>query len=156
MSNWEQFDKSIDKNLINDIKNTASSSGDFEELPLGKYEVEISSMELKESKKGYPMVATCFRVVDGKFTNRLIFKNSVVYMGDENDKYRMNNELNFLKSLGTDKTVVFDGFVNFEKLVNEIFTEIQNNKLEYLLEITERKGFRNYAIKEIFEEDIPF
>lgn len=169
MSNWEQFDKSMDKNLLNDVKNTAAkNTGDFEELPLGKYEVAVSSMELKESKKGYPMVATCFKVVAGDYENRLIFKNSVVYMGDQNDKYRMSSELKFLKSLGSSKVVVFDGFVKFEKLVTDIFNEIDSNGLEYLLEITEKKGFRNYTIKEIYEpepkinepinneEDIPF
>lgn len=167
MSNWEQFDKSMDKGLLDDIKNTAANTGDFEELPLGKYEVAVSSMELKESKKGYPMVATCFKVVAGDYENRLIFKNSVVYMGDQNDKYRMSSELKFLKSLGSSKQVVFDGFVKFDRLVTDIFNEIDSNGLEYLLEITEHKGFRNYTIKEIYEpepkakaqddeEDIPF
>lgn len=157
MSNWSDFDNKMDKNFIDDVKNTATSSGDFEEIPLGKYEVAISSMELKESKKGYPMVTTVFKIVEGQYTNRLIFKNSVVYMGDENDKLRMNSELNFLKSLGTTKTVSFEGFAKFEKLIEEIFDEIETNKIEYLLKISERKGFRIYNIEEIFEdEDVPF
>lgn len=152
MSNWADFDNKMDKNFVNDVKNIETSSGVFEELPLGTYEVAISSMELKESKKGYPMVTTVFKVVEGRYTNRLIFKNSVVYMGDENDKLRMNSELNFLKSLDTTKSVSFEGFVKFEKLIEEIFDEIETDKIEYLLRISERNGFRIYTIEDIFED----
>lgn len=162
---WQDFDKMMDQNLISDVKNTAenNNSSEFSELPLGTYEVAITSMELKESKKGYPMVSTVFKVVAGDYTNRLIFKNSVVYMGDQNDKYRLASELKFLQSLGTRKIISFEGFEAFNKLIREIYDIVDGTGLEYLLEIGEKKGFRNYTIKEIYEpetavkdDEIPF
>lgn len=156
MSNWGEFDKKVDKNLLDDVKDVASkNTGDFEELPLGSYEVAVSSMELKESKsKGYPMVTTVFKVVNGDYENRLIFKNSVIYMGDHNDKYRLSSEMKFLKSLGSSKVVTFDGFSQFDRLVTDIFNEINSVGLEYLLEITEKKGYRYYTIREIYEPEV--
>ena len=45
---WEEFDQSIDtKGLIEDAKAAAEGNGDFDEVPVGKYEVAVSKMELK-------------------------------------------------------------------------------------------------------------
>ena len=46
MSNWQNFDLKIDNNLLNDIANASANSGEFEELPLGRYEVKINSREV--------------------------------------------------------------------------------------------------------------
>lgn len=159
MSNWADFDSKVSADFVNDVKNASVNSGDFEELPLGSYEVAVTSMELKTSKAGDPMVATCFKIVEGEYENRLIFKNSVVYKGDDKDTFRISNELKFLKSLGTSYNVSFEGFAKFDSLIQSIFAEISKNKIEYLLEIVERKGFRNYIIREIYEDekgDLPF
>lgn len=151
MSIWQEFDNKINSNFVNEVKNTVESNADFEDLPLGRYEVAINSMALKESKKGNPMIATCFKVVEGVFKNRLIFKNSVIYVGDENDTYRLSNELRFLKSLGYPKEkIVFTSFSQFDNLIIDIYNYIKDNQLEHLLEISERNGFKNYTIREIY------
>lgn len=160
---WEKFDKEFNKDLINAAKDVANNSSEFSELPLGNYEVKLSSIELKESKAGNPMVATCFEVVAGDYKKRLIFKNTVIYMGDDKDKYRLGNELKFIKSLGSKITISFDGFANFEKLLASVENDIKESKLEHLLSIGESKGYRTYKIEEIYEpeaieitDDTPF
>lgn len=153
MSNWDRFDRKIDNKFLNEIETDNLSNDNFEELPLGKYEVSLESMELKESKKGDPMVATVFKVVQGDYKGRLIFKNTVIYRGDEHDKLRIQNELRFLKSLDTNEDIFFKNFSQFAMLIEVVFKSVKEAKLEYLLEITERKNFRYYTIKEVFETD---
>lgn len=150
---WTKFDKEMNQNFLNNV-NDLSKTATYEELPLGKYEVAITSMELKESKKGNPMVTTVFKVLKGQYKGRLIFKNQVIYMGDENDKYRIQAELRFLKSLTTSQEIVFNGLESFDKLIGDVFDEIESHSLEFLLEIGKKNGFRNYKIKEVF--DTPF
>ena len=49
---WEEFDEKIDvEGLKKDVAEAAENSGDFKEVPHGKYEVEITKMELKNLKE---------------------------------------------------------------------------------------------------------
>lgn len=156
---WEKFDKNFDENFLNDVNEQAKKGNTFEELPLGKYEVAIDSMELTESKAGDPMVKYCFTVVQGDYEGRKIFRNQLVYKGDEHDKKRIGAELTFLKKLGTSRTISFEGFAKFDNLIKEVFKEIDKVGLEYLLEIKENKGYRYFDIVEVFEpesEETPF
>ena len=53
---FSKFDKQVDlEGLKKDIEDSANN--DFKEVPHGTYEVAITKLELKESKKGDPMVA---------------------------------------------------------------------------------------------------
>ena len=50
MINWDEFDSKVDlDNLQKDVEN--STSGEYDELPEGKYEVEISDKE--QATEGY-------------------------------------------------------------------------------------------------------
>ena len=158
MSNWQNFDLKIDNNLLNDIAN-ASANTEFEELPLGRYEVKINSMELTQSKKGDPMTKTIFEVVQGQFKGRYIFKNSVIYKGDRNDAWRLKQELDFINSLQPRDQVNFYSFSDFEKQISNTFADINSRKIEYLIEIKEKNNFRTYSVVEVYRprsDDTPF
>lgn len=159
MSNWQNFDLKIDNNLLNDIANASTNSGEFEELPLGRYEVKINSMELTQSKKGDPMTKTIFEVVQGQYKGRYIFKNSVIYKGDRNDAWRLKQEIDFINSLQPSEAVNFYSFSDFEKQVSNAFADVNSRKLEYLIEIKEKNNFRTYSVVEVYRprsDDTPF
>lgn len=158
MSNWQNFDLKIDNNLLNDIAN-ASANTEFEELPIGRYEVKINSMELTQSKKGDPMTKTIFEVVQGQYEGRYIFKNSVIYKGDRNDAWRLKQELDFINSLQPRDKVNFYSFSDFEKQISNAFADINSRKIEYLIEIKEKNNFRTYSVVEVYRprsDDTPF
>ena len=159
MSNWQNFDLKIDNNLLNDLANASSNNGEFEELPLGRYEVKINSMQLTQSKNGDPMTKTIFEVVQGQYKGRYMFKNSVIYKGDRNDAWRLKQELNFINSLQPNSQVNFYSFSDFEKQISNAFADINSRKLEYLVEIKEKNNFRTYSILEVYRprsDDTPF
>ena len=159
MSNWQNFDLKIDNNLLNDIVNASSNNGEFEELPLGRYEVKINSMQLTQSKNGDPMTKTIFEVVEGQYKGRYMFKNSVIYKGDRNDAWRLKQELNFINSLQPNSQVNFYSFSDFEKQISNAFADINSRKLEYLVEIKEKNNFRTYSVIEVYRpraDDTPF
>ena len=159
MNNWQNFDLKIDNNLLNDIANASSNNSEFEELPLGRYEVKINSMELTQSKKGDPMTKTIFEVVQGQYKGRYIFKNSVIYKGDRNDAWRLKQEIDFINSLQPRDKVNFYSFSDFEKQVSNAFADINSRKLEYLIEIKEKNNFRTYSVIEVYRpraDDTPF
>ena len=158
MSNWQNFDLKIDNNLLNDIAN-ASANTEFEELPLGRYEVKINSMELTQSKKGDPMTKTIFEVVQGQYKGRYIFKNRVIYKGDGNDVWRLKQEIDFINSLELRDPFNFHSFSDFEKQISNAFSDITSRKLEYLIEIKEKNNFRTYSVVEVYRprgDDTPF
>ena len=159
MSNWQNFDLKIDSTLLNDISNASSNTGEFEELPLGRYEVKINSMQLTQSKNGDPMTKTIFEVVQGQYKGRYMFKNSVIYKGDRNDAWRLKQELNFINSLQPINQVNFYSFSDFEKQISNAFADINSRKLEYLVEIKEKNNFRTYSVIEVYRpraDDTPF
>ena len=159
MSNWQNFDLKIDNTLLNDIANASANSGEFEELPIGRYEVKINSMQLTQSKNGDPMTKTIFEVVQGQYKSRRIFKNSVIYKGDRNDAWRLKQELTFINSLQPTNQVNFYSFSDFEKQISNAFADIKSRKLEYLIEIKEKNNFRTYSVIEVYRprgDDTPF
>ena len=159
MNNWQNFDLKIDNTLLNDIANASSNNGDFEELPLGRYEVKINSMQLTQSKNGDPMTKTIFEVVQGQYKGRCMFKNSVIYKGDRNDAWRLKQELNFINSLQPNDQVNFYSFSDFEKQISNAFAAINSRKLEYLVEIQDKNNFRTYSVIEVYRprgDDTPF
>lgn len=156
MANWNAWNN-INVEQLNSQVDDLSNSGDFEELPDGRFEVRLDALELKPTKeKGYPMVAATFTIVEGKYNNWKMFVNQVLLMGNDADKYRVNTCNKFLSSLRTDgEKIRFLSVPNYEAQVNE--TADKCIKMEYLIEkATNNKGFTNYKILEIYGTDDPF
>lgn len=152
MSKWSKFDSVVDVNELNhDIEELGN--GEFEDLPEGRYEVRLDSLEMKPTKeKGYPMLAACFTVIEGEYKKRKIFVNQVIVMGDENDKYRVRGANDLLIGLDSGLSIKFNGLDNYEKLINAVADKCEGE--EYLLELgSNKKGYPTYKIVEHYTDD---
>ncbi|MGE6962644.1 DUF669 domain-containing protein [Bacillus thuringiensis] len=154
--NWSKFDKKVDlEALAADVQEVEENGGgDFEKVPDGQYEVAVEKMELTESKNGDPMLMIWFDIVDGEYEGQKIFYYKV--MQPQNDKafgfqVHQNNEM--LRALwDCDKDdVKFTSFGEYADLVLDIHEDI-DGKFEYLLEKeTDKKGYDQFKIVEVFE-----
>lgn len=149
MEIWEKFDKKIDtKGLKDDIKQARENGGgDYKEVPYGTYEVNVEKIELRESKKGDPMVTIWFNIIAGEFKNSKIFYNQVITQGFQ---IHLLNEL--LRSFDTGVNVEFDTYAQYNEVLMDIAEGTQ--ALEYALEYGEnKKGYPTYKITDVFEAE---
>jgi hypothetical protein len=80
MSEYESFeptDSQVDLSSFDDEFETAEAPS-YEEVPDGKYQVNIESVKLESSQKGDPMIKFDLEVISGSQAGRHIFKNSVI------------------------------------------------------------------------------
>lgn len=147
---WEQFDDNTDlAGFEEDVQAASANSGDFEELPHGKYEVALDNIELKPTKKdGKPMVVSVFKVVEGGSKGRLIWVNQVVDTG-----MKMSIGLRFINSMKPESEVKFTKDGGMSKLAEdlEVAAEYIAENHEFVLEFSEnKKGYDQYDIREVF------
>lgn len=146
---FSKFDQSVDlEGLKKDIEDVEKNggSGDFEDVPLGEYEVKITKLEQVLSKKGDPMFTCWFKVLSGQYKDRLIFMNQVI-----TQPFQIHIVKEFLKSLDSDFDVDFESYNQFAQLILDIHENI-DGVLEYALEYGEtNKGFSTFKIKDVFE-----
>lgn len=149
MEIWEKFDKKIDTKVLKEgIKQARENGGgNYEEVPYGTYEVNVEKIELRESKKGDPMVSIWFKIVAGKYKNSKIFYNQVINQGFQ---IHLCNEL--LKSLDTGVNVEFDSYAQYNEVLMDVAEGTKT--LEYALEYGEnKKGYPTYKITDVFEAE---
>lgn len=144
---WSKFDKTVDLDGINnDIKEASKNKRQYKDVPLGKYEVKINKMELKTSKKGDPMVAIQFRVLEGEHKKGLIFYNQVITQGFQ---IHLANEL--LRGLDTDVEIEFKSYSQYNDLLLDIMEAVESEGLEYVLDYGENdKGYSTFEIEDVF------
>ena len=150
MSNiWDEFDKNVDvEGLKKDAEEAAQNGGDFKEVPVGTYEVEVDKLELKKSKKGDPMLSCWMKVAAGEYKGSLIFYNQVLTTG-----FGLHNANEFLRSLDTDVKVDFTNFKQYHEMLLDVY-EAVNGNLSYQLEYGKNaKGYNTYKITDVFELD---
>lgn len=147
---WDAFDATVDtKGLSKEVKELKSSS-DYPEIPCGKYEVALEKLQMKQSKKGNPMLSAQMKIVQGKYENQKIFMNQVLYLGNDHDKFRLSIADKFLKSLETGLPVGFETFKQYAQLIEEIFEKAEG--CEFLLDYGENKdGYKTYNIVELYD-----
>lgn len=154
---WSKFDKEVDlEALQEDVEEVEKNGGfgDFEEIPDGEYEVSVEKLELTQSKKGDPMLTIWFKIIAGEYEGQRIFYNKVMQPQNERAfglQVHQNNEM--LRALwDCDKDdVKFTGFKDYADLVLDIHEDI-DGKFEYLLEKkTDKKGFDQFKILEVYE-----
>lgn len=144
---FSKFDKAVDiEGLKADVANASSGDGEFKEVPLGTYEVEIDKLELSTSKKGDPMVVCWMKILEGEFKNSRLFMNQVVTQG-----FQIHIVNKFLRSLvdGMDIDVTFESYTQYAELLLDISESIELAR-EYLIEYGENKGFSTFEVKEVF------
>ena len=162
---FKKWDREINTvALAADIREAEQNGGtnEFKEVPHGDYEVAIHKMELKESKKGSPMVSIWFKIVsDGEFKGSMIFYNQVVNYGFQihlvNDMLRkivseMEDADEYLARIDHVKTAEDFSYEVYGNLIMDIF-EVTAESFEYALSYTangKNKNFNDYKIKEVF------
>lgn len=144
---WEKFDKNIDMEALReDVANAAESNAEFEEIPLGSYEVKVYKMEFKESKSGKPMLCIWLKILSGKYEGLFIFYNQALHTG-----FGIHKVNEFLRNLESGIVVYFENFEQYNNLILDIHEAIYGN-LEYCLEYGEnQKGYKTYKIIDVFE-----
>ena len=149
--NFDAFDKKVDLvGLQEDIAKAEQNapSGDFPEIPKGKYEVSFKNIEVGMTKDERPMLKVDAVILEGEFKKSHLFMNRVLF-GTKNDANMINSAVGWLKTLGTDKEISFESYSKFANLVLDIMEAI-DGKLEYLVEY-DPKAFNNISIKDVFE-----
>ena len=146
---WEEFDEKIDvEGLAKDAQEAAENGGgNYKEVPLGTYEVEVNKMELTKSKKGDPMLTIWFKILTGDYKGSLIFYNQVLNTG-----FGVHNANEMLRSLDSGVEVGFVSFEKYHEMLLDIVESITGN-LEYALKYDKNsKGYNTYEIKDVFEK----
>lgn len=155
---WGKFDKTVDTEEIKkDIENANNGDGDFPEIPDDIYEVSITQMELKESKKGDPMLSIRFKIEAGEFKGSLIFYNGVMQPAGQYLGLQIHNNDEMLKSLKVfeDDEISWDGFNNYNDLIMDIAEEVCDNEdYHYKLDQStnkKNKDFKDFKILELLD-----
>ena len=105
----------------------AEASGDYPEIPDGKYECDLIDMELTESKSSHlPMIKAQFEIIDGDFKGNYIYICKMVT--DKMDKRNVSDVAkanSFLKSLDSvsDEDIHFESMRQYDDLVLKVFDE---------------------------------
>ena len=154
MSMLEKFNTMFDlEGLKEDIENS-SSPKTFVEVPHGKYEVSVASMEMgltSENSKNpnSPMLKVRFNILSGDFKQQSIFYNQVLTSG-----FGIHKANTFLESLKSSQEVTFQNFVQYSNLIDSIFSELDREGAEYALNYTvetvKGKDWSKYEVEERF------
>lgn len=155
--NWNKFDKQVDFEGIEDKIAEASENGDFPEIPSGQYEVQVVSMELGLSKKkddgsgGDPMLKIQFEIIDGEYKGFKLFYNGVMQSGNERAiGFQIHNNNEMLRSLIDSDDVEFKNFAQYAEEIDDIATEIIEDKWNYVVEKGKnRGGYDTHKIVEV-------
>jgi hypothetical protein len=147
MSIFAKFNQEMDKDLIQQEINEASANS-FEDVPVGKYEVAVTRLEVKPTKNGDKVMITCtFKILDGQYKGRLIFFNQVIMTG-----FQIHMANQFLRSLDTGEEIEFKDYDQYSDMVKVIDKVIQVSELEYGLEYSKSdKGYDQYKITDVYE-----
>ena len=145
---FSKFDEQFDlEGLKKDVAEAETNGGgNFREVPHGTYEVEITKLELGESKKGNPMVSAWFKVLNGEYKGSLIFMNQVITQG-----FQIHIVNDFLRSLESGIEIEWPGsYAKYAQMIMDV-AEAIDDRLEYGLKYGERKGFNTFEIADVFE-----
>lgn len=145
---WEKWDKKIDATgLKDDVKKAAENKHDFKEVPKGKYEVKVTKLELKASKKSDdPMLACWMKVIAREYKGQHIFYYQMLTTG-----FGIHAANEFLRSLESGVDITFENFKQYNDMLMDIMEAIEADKLEYVLDYGENdKGFKTFKIEDVF------
>lgn len=121
-----------------------------QQIPDGEYRCKVEKMELKESKKGFPMCFIQFRILAGNLKKHCIFYNRVL-AGTKNDGFMMKMNNDFLDSLDSGIDVDFKNWEQYNDLILDIGEAIDADKLEYMVEVETDGKYQTLTIVDIIE-----
>ncbi|VDG18290.1 hypothetical protein [Lactobacillus agilis] [Lactiplantibacillus mudanjiangensis] len=149
--NWGKFDKAVDMDEVKkDIEDAQNGGGDFPDIPDDTYEVSVTQMELKESKKGDPMVSIRFKIEAGEFKGSLIFYNGVIQSNSQYIGLQIHRNDEMLRSLKVfdDDDVKFDGFQDYADLIMDMAENVVDND-EYHYKLQQTTNAKNSDFKDL-------
>jgi hypothetical protein len=147
---WEKWEKKIDTTgLKDDVKKAAENKQEFKDVPKGKYEVKITKLELKASKKSDdPMLACWMKIIGGEYKGQYVFYYQMLTTG-----FGIHMANDFLRSLESGVEIDFDNFKQYNDMLMDITEAIETEKLEYVLDYGENdKGYKTYKIEDVFSD----
>lgn len=148
---WGKFDKEVDMDGIKkDIEAAKDNTGDYPEIPDDTYEVSVSQMELKTSKKGDPMLSIRFKIEAGEFKGSLIFYNGVMQPAGDYLGLQIHNNNDMLKGLEVfeDADIKWDGFDSYNDLIMDIAEEVEDNE-DYHYKLKQSTNKKNSDFKDL-------
>lgn len=145
---FDKWNKTVDQeSLAKEVAEVAENGGgDYEEVPFGDYTVKVDKLEIRESRKGDPMLSAWFKILEGDHKGQLIFMNQVL-----TKPYTIVKANEFLESLNSEVEFKFDGnYEHYNNTILDIAEAIEG--LEYLLDYGENsKGYSTFKIEEVYE-----
>lgn len=145
---------------LNEIKQNSNNSGEYPEVPVGKYEVKIEKVELGATREGVPMGKIQFRIHDGEFKKQCLFYNQVLVGKDKNtgqlSAFGIHKFNEFLRSLdpiteqGIELPIEFKDFDQYEQLLLDVAECVES--LVYEIQYGKNNDFPTFKILNIFED----
>lgn len=157
---FDQFDAMFNsEELAKSIEEVNANNKPFEkkEVPYGNYEVKIVKLEIgahdfDDDYKGKPVGKVCFRIInhDELSGQNLYMNKKLISLKNPKSGFMMNKFIEFLDSLETNYTPVFENWNQFGALVESMFAEL-DGRAEYQLNFFDNNGFKDYAIVKRFQ-----
>ena len=143
-------------------KEAANNTGDFErkDVPFDDYEVRVVKLEIGEHTfdddyKGMPEAHVWFRIINHpEYAGQTLFMNKrLISLKNPTGGFLIHKFNEFLETLQSGITPVFENWVQYSELVNQIFNAI-NGRAEYQLHYYEDsfngRAFKDYSIIQRF------
>jgi hypothetical protein len=133
--------------LKSDVQKAAENKQEFKDVPKAKYEVKITKLELRASKKSdEPMLACWMKIIAGQYKGQYIFYYQMLTTG-----FGIHAANDFLRSLESGVDIAFDNFKQYNDMLMDVMEAIEAEKLEYVLDYGENdKGYKTYKIDDVF------
>lgn len=156
---FEKFNEMFEgASLAKDIADINSDKVERKEVPYGDYEVKIVKLELGEhefddEKKGFAEAKVWFKIIsEGEYEGQMLFMNKTLMSvkGQRATAFLTRKFNEFLESLETDIPVVFENWVQYGALIDEIFNSI-DGRGEYQLAFFDNRGYKDYEIVKRFQ-----
>lgn len=129
------------------VSKKSAKGGYWYRVPYGVYRVTVNKLELRESKKGNPMVTCRAKILEGKYKGCSIFTNQVIIQ--EFQICAMNGFLGSLVSRAADPIdIQFKSYAQYADVVAKVLEA--TNGCEYNVAYSEEKGFGVLEIKEVY------
>lgn len=154
MTDFSQFDEILTDDMKEDIA-AAAEGGDYPDLPLNDYVVDVQNIEVKMTKKEppRPMLSVVYKILEGEYSNRLIFSNYML-----NVAFGIHNANEIMRSMLPEdddfpkEDIKLDKFNDYAEMALDLCEHVQEQGYEYLLSYTKNNSdYDVYEILEIYE-----
>lgn len=166
MNILKKYKESMAPEVLQASEEEMNNSGDYPEIPHDVYVVEIGSLEKKDgtvvheglenrqSKKGDMMISIVFRILEGEFSDQLIFYNKL-YSTHDFMRHQNAELLSALIDQPNMKPVIneilkSDNQDDINDLCNEVLDIVSGHEYTLDYNVT-NKGYDTFTITEVFD-----